>query len=104
MYWTITEIMRETNLIQRSKIIKQFIKIASKREIKKNLQKKYYFYYLECCKDMKNFNSMFAIISGLDHKTVQRLQATWERVSDKYKNIFEVNKIFILPFLFLCFV
>ena len=32
---------------------------------------------------------MFAIISGLDHKTVQRLQTTWERVSDKYKNIFE---------------
>jgi len=51
---------------------------------------------------MKNFNSMFAIISGLDHKTVQRLQATWERVSDKYKNIFEVNKILILPFFFVC--
>jgi len=50
---------------------------------------------LECCKDMKNFNSMFAIISGLDHKTVQRLQATWERISDKYKNIFEVNQFLI---------
>jgi len=47
--------------------------------------------YLECCKDMKNFNSMFAIISGLDHKTVQRLQATWERVPEKYKKLFEVN-------------
>jgi hypothetical protein len=35
---------------------------------------------------------MFAIISGLDHKTVQRLQTTWERVPDKYKNIFEVIK------------
>lgn len=30
MYWTITEILRESNLIQRSKIIKHFIKIASK--------------------------------------------------------------------------
>jgi hypothetical protein len=40
---------------------------------------------------MKNFNSMFAIISGLDHKTVQRLQTTWERVPEKYKRIFEVN-------------
>lgn len=30
MYWTITEIVRETNSIQRSKIIKHFIKIASK--------------------------------------------------------------------------
>ncbi len=49
------------------------------------------FFNLECCKDMKNFNSMFAIISGLDHKTVQRLQATWERVPEKYKKLFEVS-------------
>ena len=48
--------------------------------------------HLECCKDMKNFNSMFAIISGLDHKTVQRLQTTWERVPEKYKKLFEVNR------------
>jgi len=48
-------------------------------------------FHLECCKDMKNFNSMFAIISGLDHKTVQRLQATWERVPEKYKKLFEVS-------------
>jgi hypothetical protein len=54
--------------------------------------------FLECCKDMKNFNSMFAIISGLDHKTVQRLQGTWERVPEKYKKLFEVslmNSIFV---------
>jgi Rap guanine nucleotide exchange factor 2 len=31
MYWTITEIIRENNLMQRSKVIKHFIKIASKR-------------------------------------------------------------------------
>ncbi len=43
---------------------------------------------------MKNFNSMFAIVSGLDHKTVQRLQATWERVPEKYKKLFEVSLIF----------
>ena len=40
---------------------------------------------------MKNFNSMFAIVSGLDHKAVQRLQSTWERVPDKYKKLFEVG-------------
>ncbi|CAF2499591.1 unnamed protein product [Rotaria sp. Silwood2] len=74
MYWTITEILRESNLIQRSKVIKHFIKIA------------------KCCKDVKNFNSMFAIISGLDHKSVQRLQSTWERVQDKHKKIFEELK------------
>ena len=46
---------------------------------------------------MKNFNSMFAIVSGLDHKTVQRLQATWERVPDKYKKLFEVMNV--VPYL-----
>jgi hypothetical protein len=40
---------------------------------------------------MKNFNSMFAVISGLDHKAVQRLQGTWERVPEKYKKLFEVS-------------
>ena len=34
---------------------------------------------------------MFAIISGLDHKAVQRLQASWERVPEKYKKLFEVG-------------
>lgn len=29
MYWTITEILKEPNLIQRAKVIKHFIKIAS---------------------------------------------------------------------------
>jgi len=74
MYWTISEILRETNVIQRAKVIKHFIKIA------------------KFCKEMKNFNSMFAIVSGLDHKTVQRLQATWDRVSEKQKRIFEELK------------
>jgi hypothetical protein len=32
MYWTITEILHESNLVQRSKIIKHFIKIASRRD------------------------------------------------------------------------
>ena len=31
MYWSITEIIRETNLMQRSKVIKHFIKIASRK-------------------------------------------------------------------------
>lgn len=31
MYWTITEIIREPNVLQRSRIVKQFIKIASRK-------------------------------------------------------------------------
>lgn len=43
-FWVATEIVQETNLAKRVKIIKHFIKIALH------------------CRDCKNFNSMFAII------------------------------------------
>ncbi|CAF4270732.1 unnamed protein product, partial [Rotaria sordida] len=56
---------------------------------------------LESCKDVKNFNSMFSVISGLDHKAVQRLQTTWERVPEKYKKIFEVNHTILLTICYL---
>jgi hypothetical protein len=45
---------------------------------------------------------MFAIISGLDHKTVQRLQATWERVPEKYKKLFEVNNVVLFKYRLTC--
>jgi len=40
MYWTITEILRENNLVQRSKMIKHFIKISSKRKKNKRIERK----------------------------------------------------------------
>ncbi|CAB4069754.1 RAPGEF2 [Lepeophtheirus salmonis] len=71
MMWAITEIVMESsNLNKRMRIIKQFIKIARQ------------------CKETQNFNSMFAIISGLGHASVSRLKATWEKVPAKYLRIF----------------
>ena len=59
MMWTISEIVSEPNSTKRMRIIKQFIKVARQ------------------CKETHNFNSMFAIISGLGHGSVSRLKATW---------------------------
>ncbi|XP_046742541.1 rap guanine nucleotide exchange factor 6-like isoform X7 [Diprion similis] len=70
MFWVVTEICSEHNLVRRSKIIKQFIKIARQ------------------CKECKNFNSMFAIVSGLGHAAVGRLRATWEKLPTKYQRLF----------------
>ncbi|KAF8372195.1 pxf-1 [Pristionchus pacificus] len=36
------------------------------------------------CRDLRNFNSMFAIMSGLDKPAVRRLHASWDRVGSKY--------------------
>ena len=52
------------------RIVKQSIKIARQ------------------CKETQNFNSMFAIISGLGHGSVTRLKSTWEKLPGKYLRLF----------------
>ncbi|XP_063217155.1 rap guanine nucleotide exchange factor 6-like [Bacillus rossius redtenbacheri] len=70
MFWVVTEVCSEHNLVRRSKIIKQFIKVARQ------------------CKECKNFNSMFAILSGLGHGAVSRLRLSWEKLPTKYQKLF----------------
>ncbi|KAM9728124.1 rap guanine nucleotide exchange factor 6 isoform 3-T3 [Menidia menidia] len=69
-FWVATEILKEPNTLKRMKTIKHFIKIA--------LQ----------CRECKNFNSMFAIISGLDLAPVARLRSSWEKLPSKYEKLF----------------
>uniref|UniRef100_A0A671M4X5 Rap guanine nucleotide exchange factor 2 n=1 Tax=Sinocyclocheilus anshuiensis TaxID=1608454 RepID=A0A671M4X5_9TELE len=76
-FWVATEIVQETNLAKRMKIIKHFIKIALH------------------CRDCKNFNSMFAIISGFNLAPVARLRSTWERLPGKYEKLLaELQDVF----------
>jgi hypothetical protein len=70
MFWVVTEICAEHNLMRRMRAIKQFIKVARQ------------------CKECKNFNSMFNIISGLGHGAVSRLKQTWEKLPGKYQRLF----------------
>ncbi|XP_030377448.1 rap guanine nucleotide exchange factor 2 isoform X2 [Scaptodrosophila lebanonensis] len=70
MFWVVSEICTEHNIVRRMKIVKQFIKIARH------------------CKECRNFNSMFAIISGLGHGAVSRLRLTWEKLPSKYQRLF----------------
>uniref|UniRef100_A0A7E4ZSZ7 Rap guanine nucleotide exchange factor 2 n=1 Tax=Panagrellus redivivus TaxID=6233 RepID=A0A7E4ZSZ7_PANRE len=66
MWWVVTEVCSEKNLAKRVKLIKKFIKVARH------------------CRDLRNFNSMFAIVSGLEKPAVRRLAHSWERISGKY--------------------
>uniref|UniRef100_A0A8B9GKL2 Rap guanine nucleotide exchange factor 2 n=1 Tax=Amazona collaria TaxID=241587 RepID=A0A8B9GKL2_9PSIT len=70
-FWVASEILREINQLKRMKIIKHFIKIALH------------------CRECKNFNSMFAIISGLNLAPVARLRTTWEKLPSKYEKLFQ---------------
>uniref|UniRef100_A0A667ZIJ1 Rap guanine nucleotide exchange factor 2 n=1 Tax=Myripristis murdjan TaxID=586833 RepID=A0A667ZIJ1_9TELE len=69
-FWVATEVTREPNQLKRMKTIKHFIKIALH------------------CRECKNFNSMFAIISGLNLAPVSRLRGTWEKLPSKYEKLF----------------
>lgn len=40
------------------------------------------------CKECKNFNSMFAIVSGLGHGAVSRLRQSWDKLPGKYQRVF----------------
>ncbi|KAK3090078.1 hypothetical protein FSP39_008974 [Pinctada imbricata] len=79
MFWVVTEVCGEANLVRRMKIIKNFIKIARH------------------CKDCKNFNSMFAILSGLSHSCVDRLRNTWEKLPSKYEKMYNDLKDLMDP-------
>ncbi|XP_076836928.1 LOW QUALITY PROTEIN: rap guanine nucleotide exchange factor 6 [Brachyhypopomus gauderio] len=68
-FWVASEILRESNALKRMKTIKHFIKIALH------------------CRECKNFNSMFAIISGMSLAPVARLRGTWEKLPSKYEKL-----------------
>nr|XP_014682798.1 rap guanine nucleotide exchange factor 6 isoform X3 [Equus asinus] len=76
-FWVATEILTESNQLKRMKLIKHFIKIALH------------------CRECKNFNSMFAIISGLNLSSVARLRGTWEKLPSKYeKHLQDLQDLF----------
>uniref|UniRef100_A0A8B9FZ66 Rap guanine nucleotide exchange factor 6 n=1 Tax=Amazona collaria TaxID=241587 RepID=A0A8B9FZ66_9PSIT len=76
-FWVAMEILAEPNQLKRMKIIKHFIKIALH------------------CRECKNFNSMFAVISGLNLAPVARLRGTWEKLPSKYeKHLRDLQDLF----------
>lgn len=76
MFWVVTEILREESLPQRVRLIKYFVKMV------------------KLCREIRNFNTMFAITSGLTYGALSRLKTTWEKVSNRYiREIEDVQKL-----------
>ncbi|OQV24790.1 Rap guanine nucleotide exchange factor 2 [Hypsibius exemplaris] len=71
MFWVITEVCSEPQTVRRAKVIKHFIKLA------------------KLCHEVRNLNSCFAVLSGLNSACVQRLKATWEKVPHKHLRILD---------------
>lgn len=52
------------------------------------------FCFLEYCKDCKNFNFMFLILSGFDKVYVSRLRNIWEKLFKKDLKIYDVSNVY----------
>lgn len=79
MFWVVCEILNEKNIGRRVKIVKQFVRVA------------------DVCSQLRNYNSMFAIISGLGHSCVSRLRSTFDKLKPKYKNQLEKMRTLFDP-------
>ena len=42
---------------------------------------------LQRCRELKNFSSMIAIVSGLNSPPVRRLKRTWDQISQKFSGM-----------------
>lgn len=68
MFWTINQVLGEKkSLTKRVKAIKQLIRIAT------------------LAMKLNNYNTLFAILSGLMHLSVSRLKSCWDRVPAKHQ-------------------
>ncbi|KAJ1336673.1 hypothetical protein BSLG_006992 [Batrachochytrium salamandrivorans] len=74
--YTATVIAKESNIKKKTNYIKRFIKVA------------------KACKELANFNTMFAIIYGLKRPAVLMWTQAWEGLPSKYIDLFkELDRI-----------
>ncbi|TPX65868.1 hypothetical protein SpCBS45565_g04905 [Spizellomyces sp. 'palustris'] len=69
--YTATVVLREDSSKRRAKVIKQTIRIA------------------KACRELQNYNTMFAILAGLKRPAVVKLTNAWEALPSKHIDVFQ---------------
>ncbi|KAI9465465.1 ras GEF [Lactarius psammicola] len=65
-HWVADTVLSKDDSRKRALIVKQFISVADR------------------CRELKNFSSMIAIVSGLNSPPIRRLKRTWEQITQKF--------------------
>eukprot|EP01135_Chromosphaera_perkinsii_P004800 Nk52_evm31s296 gene=Nk52_evmTU31s296 len=78
-YWVATEICLTADLKKRISVIERFIKIA------------------KTCKRLNNFNTLYAVVSGLNHGSVARMKKTVSHISNKSITLLKDLEDFLNP-------
>ncbi|EFC46408.1 rasGEF domain-containing protein [Naegleria gruberi] len=69
--WVATDILSYEDVKERAYVLKQFIKIASE------------------CEKIRNYNTMYDIVAGLNSNPIHRLKKTWDLIPEKWKTRFQ---------------
>ncbi|KAI0304394.1 ras GEF [Multifurca ochricompacta] len=65
-HWVADTVLSKEDSRKRALIVKQFISVADR------------------CRELKNFSSMIAIVSGLNSPPIRRLKRTWEQINQRF--------------------
>jgi len=65
-HWVADTVLSKGDSRKRASIVKQFISVADR------------------CRELKNFSSMIAIVSGLNSPPIRRLKRTWEQINQRF--------------------
>lgn len=68
-HWVADTVLSKDDSRKRAMIVKQFISVADR------------------CRELKNFSSMIAIVSGLNSPPIRRLKRTWEQITQKFMTL-----------------
>jgi son of sevenless-like protein len=68
-HWVADTVLNKDDSRKRAMIVKQFISVADR------------------CRELKNFSSMIAIVSGLNSPPIRRLKRTWEQIAQKFMTL-----------------
>ncbi|KAI8807395.1 ras guanine nucleotide exchange factor domain-containing protein [Cladochytrium replicatum] len=78
-YWAATEVCTQPEVQSRARIIEKLIKLAGK------------------CYKQNNYNTVLALVSGLNSSTVTRLKQSWEAVESKRRKQLEDLESLVTP-------
>ncbi|KAI0316803.1 ras guanine nucleotide exchange factor domain-containing protein [Amylostereum chailletii] len=68
-HWVADTVLDKEDSRKRALIMKHFISVADR------------------CRELRNFSSMIAIVSGLNSPPIRRLKRTWEQISQKFMSM-----------------
>jgi RasGEF domain len=74
-HWVATEVVSETDASKRKYMLQRFIELA------------------HALRTIQNFNSLHAVVAGLEMNPVSRLKATWKSISDKHAETYEALRL-----------